>query len=73
MLIKKYWWGAGIIISIKVNAPKQHNKMIAGEINSCLTFIRAGVLYRNLKYEEIAECFRSYNARTASFFRCLLK
>ena len=73
MLRKKYWWGTGIIISIKVNGPKQHNNMIAGEINLCLTFTRAGVLYRNLKYKEITECFKSDKARTVSFFRCLLR
>ena len=29
---------------------------------------RAGVLYRDLKHEAIAECFRSDKARTARFF-----
>ena len=32
---------------------------------------RAGVLYRDLKHNAIAECFRSDKARTASFFNGL--
>ena len=32
---------------------------------------RAGVLYRDIKHEEIAECFRSHKARIASFLNGL--
>ena len=34
---------------------------------------RAGVLYRDLKLEAIAEYFRPDKARTASFFKCFMK
>ena len=34
---------------------------------------RTGVLYRDLKHKGKAECLGSDKARTASFFRCLLK
>ena len=38
-------------------------------IHECIYIFRnqAGVLYRDLKHEAVAECFRSDKARTVSF------
>ena len=56
MLIKKY----------KQRYPTSKKKKI--EYTLYVIFKnRAGVLYRDLKHEAIAECFRPDKARTASF------